>query len=223
MAIFLVSEDSNIALCIQPHLFGFFCFIVYLQVMYYPPIERSKKDILWRGGLFLLFQIAIEVGCIIPFRRLHSRGVTWPILMFGIIANVVLIIGLIPPYFELWKRNGRVIGINFGFLSMDIAGAVFSLLSLITAKGKLDIMGCVIYSVVGCMELGIMVSHLVWMVRFRGRHQDDELEEDVDNDDLCSCSSIRESKLDIDTQTDEEQKQLEQQMPISMDECESKV
>jgi hypothetical protein len=30
----------------------------------------------------------------------------------GVIAAVLLASGLIPPYFELWKRDGRVIGIS---------------------------------------------------------------------------------------------------------------
>jgi hypothetical protein len=44
----------------------------------------------------------------IPYRK----GTTWPALLFGIIAAIMLALGLIPPYFELWKRNGRVIGIS---------------------------------------------------------------------------------------------------------------
>lgn len=33
-------------------------------------------------------------------------------MMMAIIASVILALGLIPPYFELAKRNGRVIGIS---------------------------------------------------------------------------------------------------------------
>jgi hypothetical protein len=33
-------------------------------------------------------------------------------MMVAIIASVILAVGLIPPYFELAKRNGRVIGIS---------------------------------------------------------------------------------------------------------------
>ncbi len=32
--------------------------------------------------------------------------------MVGVIAAVVLAAGLIPPYFEIWKRRGRVVGIS---------------------------------------------------------------------------------------------------------------
>jgi hypothetical protein len=32
--------------------------------------------------------------------------------MVGVISSVFIALGLIPPYFELWKRQGRVIGIG---------------------------------------------------------------------------------------------------------------
>jgi hypothetical protein len=34
-------------------------------------------------------------------------------LVIGIIAAILLAVGLLPPYGELWKRRGRVVGINF--------------------------------------------------------------------------------------------------------------
>lgn len=114
-AVFVVSEDLSIPIMIQPHLFGFFCWIVYMQVMFYPPVSRS---------------IIIEVGFVIPLRKVYQNGTTWPSLVFGILASIILALGLVPPYFELAKRQGRVVGINFIFLLTDFSGAVFSLASL---------------------------------------------------------------------------------------------
>lgn len=34
-------------------------------------------------------------------------------IVVGIIAAILLAAGLLPPYGELWKRRGRVIGINW--------------------------------------------------------------------------------------------------------------
>lgn len=85
-------------------------------------------------------------------------------LIIGIIASILLAIGLIPPYFELAKRKGRVIGINFVFLTMDSLGAIFSLLSIVV--GKFDVLSCVLYAVVIVLELGIFSSHLIWWLRF---------------------------------------------------------
>ncbi len=33
-------------------------------------------------------------------------------VLVGVIAAILLALGLLPPYFEIWKRRGRVIGIS---------------------------------------------------------------------------------------------------------------
>lgn len=43
----------------------------------------------------------------------YSRGVEWPMMLMAISASVIQVVGLIPPYFELAKRSGRVIGIGW--------------------------------------------------------------------------------------------------------------
>ena len=65
----------------------------------------------------------------------------------GVIAAVLLALGLIPPWVEIWKRRGKVIGISklafetylhidsrlhqgFVFLTIDWLGAFFSLMAL---------------------------------------------------------------------------------------------
>lgn len=74
----------------------------------------------------------------------------WPVLVIGILSTVLILAGLVPPYFELAKRHGQVVGmsmliqqissvlsliiIGMRFLTIDIAGAAFSLLAL----GKLS-------------------------------------------------------------------------------------
>lgn len=42
----------------------------------------------------------------------YDRGIKWPMMLMAISATLIQIAGLIPPYFELAKRNGRVIGIG---------------------------------------------------------------------------------------------------------------
>jgi hypothetical protein len=51
-------------------------------------------------------------------------------VLMAVSASVIQVFGLIPPYFELAKRGGRVIGINFWFLIIDYAGAFFSLMAV---------------------------------------------------------------------------------------------
>lgn len=42
----------------------------------------------------------------------YYKGVEWPMMMMAILASVMQCLGLIMPYFEMAKRQGRVIGIG---------------------------------------------------------------------------------------------------------------
>jgi hypothetical protein len=97
---------------------------------------------------------------------IYNRGNNVPILVIGIVASVLLAVGLLPPYAELWKRHGRVVGINWIFLSMDSCGAFFSLMALV-AQSTFDVLGGVLYIICCFLELGIFTSHIIWMVRTR--------------------------------------------------------
>lgn len=46
----------------------------------------------------------------------YGRGVEWPMTLVGVISAILLAGGLIPPYFEIAKRNGRVVGISMSTL-----------------------------------------------------------------------------------------------------------
>ncbi|VEU19589.1 DEKNAAC100141 [Brettanomyces naardenensis] len=182
-AVYFVSENASIPIEIQPHLFGILCWIVYIQVMYYPPVSRPKREIIVRATACMLFWVLVEVSATIPLRHLYlSGGPRWPMLIFGIIASIFLALGLIPPYLELWKRQGRVVGIDFVFLTMDFSGAVFSLASLAADPSNFDTMGCILYCICASLELGIFVSHFIWCCRFKwfkksgGKTAEDELE-----------------------------------------------
>ncbi len=85
---------------------------------------------------------------LIQYQGPYSRGIDKPVIAIGVVAAILLGLGLIPPYFEIWKRRGRVVGISmyktelrlhwilaydmsdFLFLLTDFLGAVFSLLSI---------------------------------------------------------------------------------------------
>ena len=42
----------------------------------------------------------------------YARGISWPMTAVGVIAAILLGAGILPPYFEIWKRGGRCIGIS---------------------------------------------------------------------------------------------------------------
>lgn len=60
----------------------------------------------------------------------YEKHLEWPMTLIGSVAFVLLISGYIPIPFELMKRRGRVVGIDFFFLAIDWFGAFFSLMSL---------------------------------------------------------------------------------------------
>ena len=77
-----------------------------------------------------LFYAGMEVLLVFVIRGPYSRGVEWPVILIGSIATVLLIGGYIPVPFEVAKRRGRVVGIDFIFLAIDWCGAFFSLMAL---------------------------------------------------------------------------------------------
>ncbi|KAK2776505.1 hypothetical protein FQN53_002676 [Emmonsiellopsis sp. PD_33] len=164
--IYMILQQVNIPIQIQPQIFGTLSIICWVQILYYNHNYSLRKTILvgivtaaLMGGFEALFIFTLRI----PYRK----GITWPSILFGAIASLLLALGLVAPYFELWKRQGRVIGINWFFLSMDTLGALFSILAL-AAEGTFDIMGGILYIIVLVLELGIFASHIVWRVRFRG-------------------------------------------------------
>ena len=87
-------------------------------------------------------------------------------MLVGIVAAILLAAGLLPPYFELWKRSGRVVGINFLFLTIDWLGAFFSLMGVV-AQNTFDPLGGCLFIVCIFIEGGIFVSHGIWFFRTR--------------------------------------------------------
>jgi hypothetical protein len=87
----------------------------------------------------------IEAGLIFAIQPAYSRGIDWPVLTIGIVAFVSLISGYLPIPIELLKRRGRVVGIDFVFLTIDWCGAFFSLLALV-AQNEFDVLFGTMYA-----------------------------------------------------------------------------
>lgn len=138
------------------------------------------------AGIFVAVAIGMDVGFILWLRGLYDDGISWPTLIFGVLASVLLAIGLVPPYFELAKRRGRVVGINFIFLGVDLMGATLSMLSVVV--GNMDIMGISLYGVCMALEIGIFTSHFIWWLRLGRKHVEEE-EKDED--------SLREVEIEL--------------------------
>lgn len=165
--IYFVVQTANLVLQIQPYLFMFFSTLCFWQTLYYPPSRLG----FWKSTGIVMALVALAVGanigCILPLRNLYNKGIEWPNLIPGIIAAVLLAVGLLPPYWELAKRNGRVVGINFVFLSLDSTGAIFNIAAVGEQSGEIDRLGIALYAVVVGLEFGIFMSHAIWALRVR--------------------------------------------------------
>lgn len=165
LACYAFISNQNIAIRIQPNVFMMFCLVAYYLSCLYPPHKKSKKFIYGSIGTFLLFSAVVEVAFITWLKPVYSHGTHWPALIFGIISGIVLAAGILPLYYELLQRQGRVVGVSFLFLFIDSMGAYLSILSVVL--GTMDVMGIIMYSLIAVLELGVFASHVLWLVRFK--------------------------------------------------------
>ena len=77
----------------------------------------------------LLFA-GLETLFIFVIRGPYSHGVSWPVILMGVLATIFILSGYVPIPFEIVKRRGRVVGIDLGFLTIDCLGAFFSAMAL---------------------------------------------------------------------------------------------
>lgn len=111
--------------------------------------DSCSKWRTWTASLLLACLITVfaglEAGLIYAIRPVYARGIDWPVLTVGIIAFVTLLAGYLPIPFELLKRRGRVVGIDFVFLTIDWCGAFFSLMALV-AQNEFDVLFGTMYA-----------------------------------------------------------------------------
>lgn len=151
-------------------------------------LTETRKWRTWTASLLLLSLLVcfagIETGLVYAIRKPYSRGLEWPVLLIGIVAFLTLIAGYMPIPFELLKRRGRVVGIDFIFLAIDWNGAFFSLMALVT-QNEFDVLFGTMYALwyvlvkeqsfgrrlMACscaIEMSMVASHMIWLIRTRG-------------------------------------------------------
>ncbi|RMZ69584.1 pq loop repeat [Pyrenophora seminiperda CCB06] len=159
--VYAIVQNFNFALKFQPQAFASLTLIAWGQTLYYQNKWRAWTATVATIALAASFGI-MELILILTLRGPYERGVEWPMMLMAILASVIQVIGLIPPYFELAKRNGRVIGIDFWFLTIDYAGAFFSLMAQ-----WFDALGASLYIACMVLETGIFASQAIWLWRVR--------------------------------------------------------
>lgn len=171
--VYAIIQNFNIPIQVQPQCFGVLSIVAWVQILMYSqyvaphtsPTHQApmaRRDYIADAQVFLtnsnwatwkatalgivvtLAFAGIEAVLILTLRVIYERGNETPPIVVGIIASILLAAGLVPPYGEIWKRRGRVVGIDWVFLSMDCSGAFFSLMALV-AQNTFDILGGVLY------------------------------------------------------------------------------
>ncbi|RWA14429.1 hypothetical protein EKO27_g648 [Xylaria grammica] len=163
--IYAIVQNFNIPIQVQPQVFMLLCLVNWGQTLLYAHKWPVWKVLVVTTGTAAIFA-GVEAALILTIRPIYKAGNETPAIVIGVVAAILLAAGLLPPYGEAWKRRGRIIGINFLFLTMDSLGALFSLFSLV-AQHTFDILGGVLYIVVILLEIGIFASHLIWLFRTR--------------------------------------------------------
>lgn len=199
--VYAIVQNFNIPIQIQPQVFCALALVSWAQVLIYNNQWPTWKASLMAASIGISFG-GVEALLILTLRPLYDRQVAWPIMIVGVVAAILLAAGLFPPYFELWKRSGRVVGINFLFLSIDWLGAFFSLMGVVT-QNTFDPLGGCLFIVCIIIEGGIFVSHGIWLFRSRklraaakaaGQDLDELPESDIYHVEVPRKSSIAASR-----------------------------
>ncbi|KAH8147687.1 uncharacterized protein LAJ45_08151 [Morchella importuna] len=189
---YAIVQNLNIPIQVQAQVFASLSLISWAQCLCYAHGWRAWTASLLALGTGIVYGGA-EAGLILTLKPLYEKGIEWPMLIVGVIASILLAAGLVPPYFEIWKRHGRVVGIDFIFLSIDWAGAFFSLMSLV-AQTTFDYMGGVLYLVCLLLETGIFFSHWIWLFRTRKQRAAERVAE-KEGEDAGVSDSVEEKEM----------------------------
>ncbi|TXT04876.1 hypothetical protein VHUM_03959 [Vanrija humicola] len=156
---YLVSQRSSIPLQIQPQCFGFLCVISWAQCLRYGS-KWSLKRVFCAMAIFYAFFVGFQVGSVYALWAGQRAGRYWPGEMYGWITSALLIIGLLPEYYEIYKHK-EVVGISLLFMAVDIGGGIFSGLSLFFRK-DFDKIAFIQYFLVVLLDGAIIV--LAWIL-----------------------------------------------------------
>ncbi|CAO3658333.1 unnamed protein product [Umbelopsis ramanniana] len=163
-----IGANLAVPLWIQPQIFALIAYMCALQTMYY---QRKWSGTLSLCILFVICVIsgAIEYGLVTAFRVAQDRQVDWVHWFFGVIPVVLIIIGFLPQYWDIFVDK-RVHGVSHVFLAMDFLGSIFSILSL-AFRETFDVLDAINYVAVAVLDLGIFSLYYIfeWYHKRKGR------------------------------------------------------
>ncbi|KAF7370183.1 Pq loop repeat protein [Mycena sanguinolenta] len=140
--------NLNVPLILEPQLFGTFCLVSWCQCHHY----AGKRS--WAVAAAMTLAVALllagfEVALVYAVRTTFNEGSQAALRatqFLGIFGSVLLGLGLLPQYVEIWRRR-EVVGISCLLLMLDMLGGVCMDLSL-AFKNQLDIVTGITYSLI---------------------------------------------------------------------------
>jgi len=157
-SIYLIVQNVNIPLILQPQIVSLLFAISWAQCLLYGHKWPLKRCVLGCAALIAL-SAGFEVAMIYVAKHLAMKGNTIPLKFFSITSSVITALGLLPQYWEIYKRK-EVIGLSLAFMAVDIGGGVFSILSLVFKK-KFDVLASLVFIIIVVMVTVIMIAALV--------------------------------------------------------------
>ncbi|KAG6850788.1 hypothetical protein H0H93_008826 [Arthromyces matolae] len=188
-----IIQRLSIPLICQPQLFAFLSLFAWgqvctdysdviclsklqnsLQCLYYGKNKSALAAALIAASVMLIIG-GLEAGIVFAIRPSMNQPA---IFFLGVLTSVMIAGGLIPQYWEIFKRR-EVIGISVPFIVIDWLGAIFALVSLLL-RPKFDIMAGVAYSLVIVMD-GVIILAAMILNPLARKRRSPELEERLDS------------------------------------------
>jgi len=145
LGVYVVVQNLNIPLILQPQIFAFLCAVSWTQCLFYGRKWPLKRCLIY-AVTFITLMAGFEAGMIYAVKPPAEKGRTAPLKFFSIASSVTIALGLLPQYWEIYRRK-EVVGLSMAFMAVDISGGVFSILSLVF-KEKFDVFASIAYIVV---------------------------------------------------------------------------
>jgi len=168
LGVYAIVQNLNIPLIIQPQLFGMLSLISWGQCQYYGN-RRSRTVSIVSVVAVAAVLGGLEMGAVFAIKPSYDAGNHKAVKFFGIMSSFLLSIALLPQYYEIYKHR-EVIGISVLFMTVDMAGGIFSDLSLVF-KGQFDIIASVTYTLVVVLDSLVIIAAIILNPAARRRRE----------------------------------------------------
>ncbi|KAG7443586.1 uncharacterized protein BT62DRAFT_988181 [Guyanagaster necrorhizus] len=196
LGVYAIVQKLSIALIVQPQLFGTLSLVSWGQCQYYDNNWSIKRSVLTVASIISLIG-GLQAGMVFAVRPSYEHGNHRGVDFFGVFASVMLAVGLLPQFYEIYKYK-EVIGISILFMLVDLSGGVFSLLSLVF-RDSFDALAGVAYGLVVVLDGMVILLAMILNPLAHRRRQRAASEEEVSVSDIetpTSTSTLEEHDVD---------------------------